>query len=297
MLKSHNRYRYSAITQRPDYSWPNGSRLAIHVCLNLEHWPFGEGLGNDLGGASPKPNHRGFAWRDYGNRVGVWRLHQLAEELGLPVAVLLNSEVYDYCPEVVAAYRERGDEIVGHGRTNAERQCDMSPEEERRCISDATAAIIAHEGRAPTGWLGPSLSQSYESLDLLKAAGYRYMMDWPCDDQPIWFKTEHGPILSVPYPLDVNDSMQMLTRLASPVEFADALIGNFDEMYEQSQRQPLVMGIALHGHILGQPYRLREFRRAMRHIVSYSKNIWLTHPGEICRYIESLPEGIVPQAY
>jgi allantoinase len=165
-----------------------------------------------------------------------------------------------------------------------------------RCIIEATEAIVAHEGKPPTGWLGPSLSQSYESLDYLKAAGCRYMMDWPCDDQSIWFSTKHGPILSVPYPLDVNDSMLMLTRLASPVEFADALIGNFDEMLEQSQRQPLVMGIALHSHILGQPYQLREFRRAMRRIVSFSKRIWLTHPGEICRYIEGLPEGVVPKA-
>lgn len=251
-------------------------------------------MGNDLAGPSPQPNHRSYAWRDYGNRVGVWRLYELAEEFKLPMAVLLNTEIYDYCPEVVAAFRERGDEVVGHGRTNAERQIDMPLEEETRCIAETTAAIKKHEGKAPLGWLAPYISQTYVSLELLKEAGYRYMMDWPCDDQPFWMKTRAGPILSIPYPVEINDSLQMLNRMATPTEFADFVINNFDEMFEQSKRQPLVMGISLHGHVLGQPYRLREFRRAIRHIVSKRNEIWLTHPGEICKHVESLPKGIVP---
>lgn len=294
MLKTHGRYTYSGISRRPDYSWPDGKRLALHLSLNIEHWAFGEGLGNDLAGPSPQPNHRSYAWRDYGNRVGVWRLYELAEEFKLPMAILLNTEIYDYCPEVVAAFRERGDEVVGHGRTNAERQIDMPLEGETRCIAETTAAIKKHEGKAPLGWLAPYISQTYVSLELLKEAGYRYMMDWPCDDQPFWMKTRAGPILSIPYPVEINDSLQMLNRMATPTEFANFVIHNLDEMLAQSKRQPLVMGISLHGHVLGQPYRLHEFRRAIRHIVSKRNEIWLTHPGEICKHVESLPKGIVP---
>src|SRR5690606_15628468 len=104
MLKSHGRYDYSAITKRPDYSWPDGKRLAVHLCLNIEHFSFGEGLGNDYSVPQPQPNVRSYAWRDYGNRVGAWRLMELADAYDLPYAILLNSALYDYCPELLAAF-------------------------------------------------------------------------------------------------------------------------------------------------------------------------------------------------
>ena len=198
MLKTHGRYDYSPITRRRDYHWPEGRRLAIHFSLNVEHFAFGEGLGNDYAAPHPQPNHRSFAWRDYGNRVGAWRLLELAETFDLPFALLTNTALYDYCPEMIAAFSARGDEIVAHGRTNAERQVDMTREEERRCILEATAAIEQHEGKKPLGWLAPYISQTFDSLDLLREAGYRYMMDWPVDDQPIWFRTRTGA--SSPFP-------------------------------------------------------------------------------------------------
>ena len=213
MLPTHGRYDYSPITRRPDYTWPNGTRLAVHLCLNVEHFAFGEGLGNEYAASQPPPNSRAYAWRDYGNRVGAWRLLELAEAYDLPYALLLNTALYDYCPELIAAFRQRGDELVGHGRTNSERQADMSLAEEQRCITEqATAAIERHEGHKPLGWLGPYLSQTYHTLEMLTSAVYRYMMDWPLDDQPIWLRTQHGPILSVPYAFDLNDSTECVSR-------------------------------------------------------------------------------------
>jgi len=294
MLKTHGRYDYSAITKRPDYSWPGGKRLAVHLCLNVEHFAFGEGLGNDYAVPHPQPNHRSFAWRDYGNRVGAWRLIELAEAYDLPYGLLTNTELYDYCPELIKAFSERGDEIVGHGRTNAERQVDMSLEEERSCILETAAQIEKHEGVRPKGWLAPYISQTYHSLDLLKEAGFRYMMDWSLDDQPVWFRTVHGPILSIPYAHDLNDSLECVTRRTPSQLFCDSLIDQFDEMLEESERRPLVMPIVLHSFILGQPYRLRQFRRVIEHIIAHRDRIWLTRAGEICDYIENLPDGIVP---
>lgn len=294
MLKTHGRYDYSAIVQRPDYSWPDGKRLALHFSLNVEHFSFGEGLGNDYAAPHPAPNTRSYAWRDYGNRVGAWRLLELADAYRLPFAVLINTELYKYCPELIRAYSERGHEIVGHGRTNAERQADMSLEEERACISEATAAIEKHEGRKPLGWLAPYISQTVHSPELLKEAGYRYMMDWPLDDQPVWFRTKNGPILSVPYSHDLNDSIECVSRRTSSLDFCANLQDQFDEMLEESQRRPLVMPIVLHSFILGQPYRLRQFRRVLDHILEHRDQVWLTRPGDICRHIESLPPGTVP---
>jgi len=294
MLKTHHRYEYSAINSRPDYSWPEGKRLAVHFSLNVEHFAFGEGMGNDYANPAPQPNTRSFAWRDYGNRVGAWRLLDLANTYDFPYALLINTELYDYCPEMIAAFSARGDEIVGHGRTNAERQADMTLEQERACIMEATQAIAKHEGKNPSGWLAPYISQTHHSLDLLKEAGYRYMMDWPLDDQPVWFKTAHGPILSIPYSHDLNDSFECVSRRTPSQLYCDSLIDQFDELLEESARRPLVMSVVLHSFILGQPYRLRQFRKVIEHIVSHRDQVWLTTPGAICKHIESLPPGIVP---
>jgi peptidoglycan/xylan/chitin deacetylase (PgdA/CDA1 family) len=293
-LKTHGRYDYSAITRRPDYSWPGGKRLAVHLSLNVEHFSFGEGLGNDYGPPSPQPNSRSYAWRDYGNRVGAWRLLEMAQKYELPMALLINTALYNYCLEMIAAFRERGDEIVGHGRSNVERQSDMTPEQERECIFEATAAIEAHEGKKPLGWLAPYIAQTHQSPDLLKEAGYRYMMDWPLDDQPVWFRTKHGPILSVPYAHELNDSFEAVSRRTPSQLYCESLIDQFDEMLEESERRPLVMPLVLHSFILGQPYRARQFRRVIEHVLRHRDKIWLTHPGSICEYVESLPAGIVP---
>jgi peptidoglycan/xylan/chitin deacetylase (PgdA/CDA1 family) len=294
MLKSHGRYAYSAISNRPDYSFPGGKRLAVHLSVNVEHFSFGEGLSSDYTTPSPAPNTRTYAWHDFGNRVGAWRLLELAERYDLPYALLANSELYDYCPEMLAAFSERGDEIVGHGRTNSERQGDMTQEQERACIFEATAKLEMREGKKPLGWLAPYISQTHASLDLLKEAGYRYMMDWPLDDQPVWFRTKHGPILSIPYAHDLNDGLETLHRRTPSQLLCESLIDQFDEMREESARRPLVMSIVLHSMVLGQPYRLRHFRRVIEHILKYRDQIWLTRPGEICRFIEALPAGIVP---
>jgi peptidoglycan/xylan/chitin deacetylase (PgdA/CDA1 family) len=294
MLKGHGRYDYSAIAKRPDYSFPDGRRLAVHFCLNLEHFSFGEGLGNDYGTNQPQPNVRSYAWRDYGNRVGAWRLLELAEAYDLPYGVLLNTALYDYCPELVAAFSARGDEIVGHGRTNSERQIDMSMAEERACLQEVSEVIERHEGKKPSGWLAPYVCQTQHTPELLKQAGYRYMMDWPLDDQPIWFRTADGPLLSIPYAHDLNDSLEVVTRRTSSQVLCESLIDQFDEMLAESARRPLVMGVVLHSFILGQPHRLRRFRSVVEHILKHRDRVWITRPGDICGFIESLPEGIVP---
>jgi peptidoglycan/xylan/chitin deacetylase (PgdA/CDA1 family) len=205
MLHSHDRFPYSPITKRPEFSWPEGRRLAVHVSLNLEHFAYGEGLGVSYSPGLPHPNTYNWAWREYGNRVGVWRLLELFDEFKLPVSLLLNSEVYDHCPEVVAAFRARGDEVIGHGRTNSEHQNDFDEAGEKKLIDDVTAAIERHEGKKPAGWLSPGVNPSNVTPDLLQEAGYRYILDWPMDDQPVWMRTRKGRILSLPYPQEVND--------------------------------------------------------------------------------------------
>ena len=295
-LPTHGRYSYSGLPRRPVYDWPNGRRLAVYLGLNLEHFAFGEGLGAELAPGGPQPDVLNFAWRDYGNRVGAWRLLELFEQLSLPSAIVLNSSLYHYCPELVTAFRDRGDEIVGHGRTNSERQGTLSEEDERALIAEATAAMVRHEGRLPAGWLGPWISQSHATPCLLKEAGYRYLLDWAMDDQPVWMATRAGPILSVPYPQELNDIPAIVGRRMDADAFADMIVDQFDEMRRQAADAPLVMGIALHAYLVGQPYRLRHLRRALAHIAGHAADIWLTRPGAIAAHAERLPRGTLAEA-
>jgi peptidoglycan/xylan/chitin deacetylase (PgdA/CDA1 family) len=293
-LPTHGRYDYSAITDRPDYTWPGGKRLAVYIGLNLEHFAFGEGLGAELAPGGPQPDILNYAWRDYGNRVGAWRMRDMFDALGMPVSVLANSAMYDYAPDLMAAFRARGDEIVGHGRTNSERQSVLEREEEAALIAEATQVLTKAEGVAPKGWLSPWIAESLHTPDLLTEAGYGYTLNWCMDDQPVWMQTSAGPLLSIPYPQEVNDIPSIVARKDSAAQFADMIIDNFDEMLEQSATQPLVMGIALHPYLVGQPYRLRHLRRALRHICDHRDDIWLTTSGGIhdfCR--QSIPDLIV----
>jgi allantoinase len=284
MLRSHDRFRFSPITARPDFSWPDGRRLAIHVSLNLEHFSYNEGLGISWSPGIPHPNTYNWAWREYGNRVGAWRLIELFDEFKLPISLLLNSEVYDHCPEVVAAFRTRGDEVVGHGRTNSEHQNDFDEAGEAKLIADVTAAIERHEGRKPTGWLSPGVNPSNVTPDLLAEAGYRYVLDWPMDDQPVWMSTRKGRILSLPYPQEVNDIPMIALHHGTADAFADMMIANFDEMLRQSRGQSLVYGIALHPFIMGQPFRIAALRRAFAHLTKTTDATWFATTGAIAEH-------------
>jgi peptidoglycan/xylan/chitin deacetylase (PgdA/CDA1 family) len=294
MPATHGRYAYSGIIERPDYCWPGGARLAVYLGINLEHFAFGEGLGAELAPGGPQPDVLNYAWRDWGNRVGAWRMLEMLEELRLPASMLVNSAMVDYAPSLMAAIRARGDEIVGHGRSNSERQSVLDEAAERALIAEATAAIARHEGRPPRGWLSPWIAESRVTPDLLKEAGYAYTLNWCMDDQPVWMATRAGPLLSIPYPQEANDIPSIIGRKDGAEQFAAILTDSFDEMLEQSARQPLVMGIALHPYIVGQPHRLRHLRRALRHIAAPRPPVWLTTAGAIHDAVRALPPGIVP---
>ncbi|QJR11870.1 hypothetical protein DSM104443_02953 [Usitatibacter rugosus] len=291
-LPSHERYPYSAITKRPEYTWPGGQRLAVYLGLNLEHFSFGEGLGAVLGPASPHPDVLNHSWREYGNRVGAWRMLDLFETLKVPAGVILNTAMYDHAPELVEAFAKRGDEMIGHGHTNSHRQGALAEDEERALLVSCRERIAKASGKAPRGWLSPWISESAVTPDLLAETGYRYTLNWCHDDQPSRFATRTGALWSIPYPQELNDIPMIMARQMDARDFCDLIVDNFDEMLEQSTGQPLVMGIAMHAYILGQPYRLRHLRRALQHIAA-AKNAWITTPGAILDHVESLPDGVV----
>ena len=291
-LRDHGRFSYSAITRRPGYRWPGGSGLAVYLALNHEHFAFGEGLGAMLGPPSPQPDVLNFSWREYGNRVGAWRCLELFDELAMPAGTLINTALYDHCPELVTACVARGDELVGHGHTNAERQGQWPEAQERRLLADCRERMRIESGQAPAGWLSPWISESRLTPDLLAETGSAYTLNWCHDDQPVPMRTRSGATLwSIPYPQELNDIPMIVARQMDGKDFAQMIIDQFDEMLDQARAQPLVMGIALHPYLVGQPYRLRHLRRALQRIAAArdAGEIWMTTPGAICAHVEGLP--------
>ncbi len=295
-LPGHGRYPYSNIEKRRRFDWPGGKRLAFYIALNVEEFAFMAGRGNDpfLRGNSPQ-TQRNYSWRDYGLRVGIWRIFRMLDELKLPATILLNSLVSTNFPDIVERIKQRGDDVCNHGRTNAERLGDLWEHDEARVIAESTETLTNQFGARPTGWMGPGAAESRVTSDLIKEAGYTHNLGWPVDDQPIWIKTRSGPLLSVPYPMELNDMGTNVMRDHTGQEFADMVAAQFDEMVEQCAEQPLVMSVALHTFICGQPFRLRPLRRALQHCVNHklSDRVWWTRAVDIANHCIALPPGVI----
>lgn len=287
-LRHHQRFDYRPITDRDDWRWPGDTGLAVYVGLNLEHYAFGEGRGVGIAPPAPagEPDVLNYAWREYGNRVGAWRCLELFEALNLPVGVIANTAILDHCPALLDAFAERGDEIIAHGHTNAERQGQLGIDEERELIRRCRTRLAERYGQAPEGWLSPWISESESTPDLLREAGFGYSLNWAHDDRPIAMQTTHGDLWSIPYPQELNDIPTISSHRVSMSEFATMIRDQFHELREQSRHQPLVMGISLHPWLVGQSFRLRQLREVLAELADYreAQGVWWTTPGAIADY-------------
>ena len=293
MLPTHGRYGYAPITQRPDYVWPSGARLAVYVAMGVEDYRFGEGLTEDILPGTSKPDFVNTSWRDYGNRVGGFRLLDRFASFGIAPAILLNTEVYDSAPDLLDAARRVGAEMVGHGLTNSDTLAGRGEADETAYLRAVADRIAKQEGAPPRGWSSPWLAQTERTFDLLGEAGYRYLLDLRLDDQPVWLKTRGTPLLAVPYALELNDSSTIIGRQASAEDFSRMIIDEFEELLAASEDRPLVMSVVVHSFISGAPFRLRALTRALEHIAAQRDRIWLTTPGAIADFIAEVPDRAI----
>ena len=292
LIQPNNRFSYEPISERPDFKWPDDKRLAVYVAIGVEHFSYGTGMGIPYSDGMDHPNSYNYGWREYGNRVGAWRLIELFEEFDRPLSVVLNTACYEHCPSLVQAFSKRGDEIIAHGYTNSIHPNHMSEDEERQMIESVTKTIEDREGKPPAGWMSPGANPSARTEDVVASCGYRYTLDWPIDDQPVWMTTDEGPILSIPYPQEVNDLPMMVLHDGTAEDFANLAIDNLDEMLLQSRRQSLVYGITIHSFIVGRPFRIRQFRRVLEQLNKRSSDVWFTTPGQIAGHFARLfPPG------
>ena len=275
----NNLYPFSPIVSRPKLVWPGDARLAVYVGLNLEHfhvdrpstsiWP---------GTAHLQPDPLNHGWRDYGARVGLWRLIEIFDRHGVRPSALVNSEVVERYPEILQAGLARDWAWVAHGRTNSQLHSGFTPEEEQRELAEILGAIARATGRAPQGWMGPGLTETYDTPRLLKALGASYVLDWTADDQP--FPLSVPGMISVPYSVELNDIMLFVTKSFTGEEFYQAVVDQFDQLYADSAGSGRVMALALHPFVVGQAFRARHLDRALAHIARH-RDVWLTTSDEI----------------
>lgn len=281
-LKDHQRFPWRSAANKTAVSWPEGKRLALYVAINLEHFAFGCQEGAKLSLAANSLDILNYSWRDYGNRVGAWYLADLFDELKIPPAVISNTSILDYCPDLLERWLSLpGSELIAHGHTNSQRQGDLAPEDEERLIGYCQQRLSEFQGKPVAGWLSPWISESQQTPDFLHRQGFRYNLNWAHDDLPIPMQTTSGTLLSVPYPQEINDIPTIIPNGVSIETFCRMIEDQFSELYQRSRQQPQVMGIALHPYIVGQPFRFYHLKQTLTRLMTQCDGVWLTTPGEI----------------
>ena len=280
-MQRHKRFNYSPIVNRKKLRFPNGARVAVWVIPNIEHFHFDKPSTSITHvTAHMKPDVLNYAWRDFGVRVGIWRMMEIMERNGFAGTVALNSEVCQNYPQIIKAGNELGWEWMGHGRSNSELLNQQSEAEERTIIKSIVDTIGKSTGRRPKGWLGPALTESYNTPDILAENGIQYLCDWCNDEQPYPMKVKKGKLISVPYSIEVNDIPSFLDRGMSGDQFYQMIIDQFDVLYEDGATTGRVMAICLHPFLIGQAFRAKYFEKALKYIGKRNE-VWITKGGDI----------------
>lgn len=284
--QEHDRFPYSAIIDRPPLRWPNGARVAVWVIPNIEHFLFDRpGPAIVPAGTSLMPDVLNYSWRDYGVRVGIWRLMEIMEKHGIKGTAAVNADAVRHYPRIIDAGKALGWEWMGHGTNNNTMINGQSEEEERQLLKSVLDTIERNAGRKPRGWLSPGLSETHRTLDLLAEAGIEYVANWVNDEQPYPMRVTDGSILSLPYSSEINDYAAFIERGQDGDAFAQTIRDQFDVLYEDGAKTGRVMAIALHPFLTGHPHRAKHFDKALAHITS-RRDIWLATGSEIADWYE-----------
>ena len=242
----------------------DGKPLIVHLVVNVEHWLFDQGMPRKYltapHGLEQIPDIPNFAWAEYGMRAGMPRLLECFERRGLPASVSLNAGVIEAYPSCAVAMRDAGWEFIGHG---VHQKSIQGETDESDVIALAIQMIEDFTGSRPAGWLGPGLKETFDTPDILKELGIEYLFDWVLDDLPSWMLTKHGPLLSVPYTLELNDSPLYAGHMYSSSEIYDRMVDTLSVFERELKTQPRVMTLALHPHLIAVPHRFAYLERML----------------------------------
>jgi allantoinase len=277
------RYAFDPIINRKPVAFPGGKRLAILIYINIEHVPFGSTEAAHAvypGTMQFSPDILNHGWRDYGNRVGLWRIMKAMDRHGFRGTVNLNSDVCREYPQIIREGNQRRWEWGVQGDNNTSVPCTMSVEQEREFIARNIRIVEAATGTRPKGWLSMFLSESHDSPDLLAEAGIEYVSNYAHDELPVEMRVKTGTLLTMPYTLELNDVPTIAGKGASGEVFGQMIKDQFDVLYEEAIELPRVMSISMHPFISGHPFRMKHIEAALAYVASHSA-IWQTTGGEI----------------
>ncbi len=281
-MTPRSRAPYRAAIDRPHLALPGGARLALHVIVNVEEWLFDGRMPRTAlpppAGSECVPDVPNYAWYEYGNRVGIWRLFAVLARYGIRATLSINGHVCVAYPRIVEAALAAGWEMMGHGFV----QRPMSAVADERAVIRATLDVLeASTGVRPRGWLGPALVETANTLDDLAAEGVEYCCDWgPADDLPYELDVPGHRMLAVPYPVDMNDIVISAIDKHRSDELFTRGVAQFDTLYAESADNATIMALALHPYLTGAPHRIGALDRLLAYIVSHSGIVAL-RGGEI----------------
>ena len=288
-------YPWVPMIKRQPLRWPDGKKLALIVTLNCEYWdltkdsaePYYAGGPPMLPDALPGnvadfPN---FTWREYGQRVGAWRLFKLFEEQGAPFSITINAKTALERPEFIEYANQRGWEIVAHNYEQGEllTRYTFDIAKERALIEATLAAYEKVVGRKARGWLSSSLRSTPNTPDILAEKGLLFFCDYMNDEQPYLIQTPSGPIVNVPYTIEINDFTFFHRRAMSTWDAARMLKDQFDELYREGAESGRIMNVGLHPHVSGHPHRMPCFREFLSHAKKHP-DVWWTTREEIAAW-------------
>lgn len=282
MSMDNELYAYSPITEREPFSWPGGARVAFYVGLNIEHFQLGipsTSLNETTAALAPDPLNHG--WREYGVRVGIWRVMQALDRHGVRASALLNSAVCEHYPQIVEAGLARNWAWLAHGRDNSTLQTGMTEKDERGYLTDVVETIEKATGERPRGWLGPALTETFRTPALLAELGLGYVLDWTNDDQP--YPLNIPGMLSVPYSVELNDLGLFTMHGMTGPEFVQLVKDQVDQLHDDSAAGGRVMALALHPFVIGQAFRTKYLDQALDYVVNHP-GVWTATSDEIAEH-------------
>jgi allantoinase len=274
---SNPRVPFRMSNERPRLEPLEGKPLMVHVVVNVEHWRFDEAMPRALisspHGLQSIPDVPNFSWVEYGMRCGLPRILGLLGDRGIPASASINAVAIDVYPSAAEAIRDAGWEFIGHG---VHQRSLQAVDDERAVIVETLELIESSTGVRPRGWLGPGLSETFETPDVLKDVGVEYVCDWTIDDLPVWMETIHGPLIAMPYSLELNDSVLHAVERYPSKEVHDRLVETLATFERELREQPRVLTLPLHPHLIGVPHRIGFLERALDLLRSREDTVFVT---------------------
>ena len=285
-------FPYSPIVHRPKLVWPGNARVALWVIPNIEVFSLDERMPAGSGNIPEVPV---YCIRDYGVRVGIWRIIETLKRFGIRGTVALNSEVCDAYPQIIEETTKLGWEFMGHNESNTRRLNTVPTEDERRVIHDSLVRIEQATGRKPVGWLSSGLQETWNTLDYLVEEGCLYVADWVNDDQPYLMNINGKKLISLPYSMEINDKPAFEDHHRTAEEFEIMIRRQFDVLYREGAFSGRVMAIALHPYIIAMPHRIEALNSALDYICAH-EGVWMATGSAIAgHYLAASGELINPE--